>query len=122
MRERRLTCIACPRGCLLTIRFDGAEVLSVTGNACPKGLDYGRQEAVAPMRMLTTTVATDDPEHPRLPVRLSREVPLADQRVYLQALRRIRVVRTCRPGDILAVNLLNRGVDVIATGVFDHDR
>ena len=32
MEERKLTCIGCPMGCLLTIVMNRAEVVSVTGN------------------------------------------------------------------------------------------
>ena len=47
MNTRELTCIGCPLGCSLTVSLntdaDGSvEVISVTGNTCPKGDIYAR--------------------------------------------------------------------------------
>ena len=37
-----LICIVCPRGCHLQV--DEANGYAVTGNSCPRGAEYGRQE------------------------------------------------------------------------------
>ena len=49
--KRSLSCIICPRGCALEIDLEN---LTVTGNTCPRGEDYARQEVTCPMRTLTT--------------------------------------------------------------------
>lgn len=118
---RRFTCIDCPRGCLLTVTVDGDKI-TVDGNGCSKGIDYGRQEISAPMRTLTTTVGTTHPLYPRLPVRLSREILLGDQGKFMEAVRVVRVERDCEPGDVLTENLLDSGVDLIATGALHYGR
>lgn len=110
----RRTCIACPRGCLLTIEMDGPHVM-VSGNACPKGEDYGLEEAVQPRRILTTTVRTAGAERPRLPVRSSGTVPLAEIRELMAGINDIVVTPPLHCGDTVAANLLGRGVDLIAT-------
>ena len=48
-----LTCIVCPRGCHLKV---DDSTLEVTGNSCPRGAAYGKQEVVDPRRTLTSTV------------------------------------------------------------------
>ena len=43
--EQTITCINCPVGCRMTVRLsDSGEVISVTGNTCPRGDKYARQE------------------------------------------------------------------------------
>jgi len=116
-----MTCIACPRGCRLTVEGEGAE-LSVSGNRCRKGIEYGRQEALEPRRMLTTTVRTTHPEYPRLPVRLSEEVPLERLGDFMKAVCRICVETDCVPGDILSRNLLDSTVNLVATGGLSYER
>ena len=36
IETRELICIGCPLGCPLTVEMKGTEVVSVTGNTCPK--------------------------------------------------------------------------------------
>ena len=40
MEKKELICIGCPMGCALTVETEGNEVLSVTGNTCPRGESY----------------------------------------------------------------------------------
>lgn len=42
MEEKNLICICCPLGCPLTVTLENGEVISVTGNTCPRGAAYGR--------------------------------------------------------------------------------
>ncbi len=48
-----LTCITCPMGCQLTATLENGTVTDVTGNNCPRGAQYAREELTTPMRMLT---------------------------------------------------------------------
>ncbi len=59
MATRNLTCIVCPRGCQMTVELDGKNVLSVSGNACPRGKKYAENECTNPMRTVTTTAKTE---------------------------------------------------------------
>ena len=47
--SKQMTCLLCPRGCLLTVSDNG----EVSGNYCPRGLIYAKQEMTAPKRTLT---------------------------------------------------------------------
>jgi CxxC motif-containing protein len=62
------TCILCPKGCRVTLAHG-----EPTGNACPKGGDYAKQEATAPQRVLTTTLKQADGT--LLPVKTSKAIP-----------------------------------------------
>ncbi len=43
-------------GCKLIVRMEGDEVIKILGNRCRRGEAYGRQEAIAPQRMVASTV------------------------------------------------------------------
>ena len=56
---RELTCITCPIGCRLTIADSPAGPdgeLSVSGNRCPRGAAYAREELLTPKRTVTATI------------------------------------------------------------------
>ena len=117
--NRTMTCIACPRGCLLNIIQEAGEV-NISGNQCKRGVDYALQELKESLRMLTTTVKTTFSYSPRLPVKLSREVPIKFFPEYMKAVNSFVLDHSCIPGDILMQNILEsklgRGVDLLATG------
>ena len=56
MEKRDLICINCPLGCMLTVEMDGKEVVSVSGNTCPRGEAYAKKEVTNPTRIVTSTV------------------------------------------------------------------
>ena len=69
---KELICIVCPRGCHLKV--DEANDYAVTGNSCPRGAEYGRNECTHPTRVLTTTVKIDGAAYRRCPVRTERAI------------------------------------------------
>ncbi len=119
MGIKDIVCTACPRGCSLTVKIenrDGKENIAVSGNKCPKGEEYGKQEAVCPMRMLTTTVACLCARIPRLPVKTSAAVPLHRFPEYMRNIRTITISAPCRPGDVIVKNFCASGTDLLAAG------
>ncbi|HRW24392.1 MAG TPA: DUF1667 domain-containing protein [Spirochaetia bacterium] len=112
--HKELTCIECPRGCRLSVEVDGGRA-AVSGNACPKGAVWGAQEAVAPMRTLTTTVAVEGSTRKRLPVRTDGTLPLGRLLDAMEAIDPVVVRPPVRRGDVLARDLLGLGVDLVAT-------
>ena len=53
MKTLDTVCIRCPVGCHLHVEMQNNEVV-VSGNRCPRGAEYGKQEFTCPMRTLTT--------------------------------------------------------------------
>ena len=50
--EEIITCINCPVGCRMTVVLsETKEFVSVSGNTCPRGAAYARQECTLPERM-----------------------------------------------------------------------
>lgn len=114
MSHRVFTCILCPRGCLLSVDVRGAEV-EVAGNACPKGLEYGRQEAVEPMRSLCTTVRAEGGARPRLAAKLDRDIPLARLLDAMAAIDPVTAAAPVNRGDVLLADVAGLGADLVAT-------
>ena len=71
--KRNLTCIVCPIGCSMEVEIIDGEVVSVTGNTCPRGEKYSVSECTNPERMVTTTIRTENGMV--LPVKTDRPIP-----------------------------------------------
>lgn len=102
-----LICIKCPRGCNLVVDGD-----NVTGNLCPRGLDYAREEQTNPMRIVTTLIKVGEKV---VPVKTSSEVPKARINDVLDEIAKINV-ETTSIGDVVLTNILDLGVDIVVTG------
>lgn len=53
-------CIECPMGCSISVETDGSRIVSSKGFGCKRGRIYAEQEVIRPMRILTTTLRTED--------------------------------------------------------------
>lgn len=112
MATREMICIVCPVGCHLEV--DEAS-LEVTGNRCPRGALYGKKELTNPTRMLTSTVKTNASLQHRVSIKTSDEIPKGKIFEIMEALNQIEAKVPVRIGDILYTNILDTGVDIIAT-------
>ena len=74
MEERNLTCIGCPLGCALKVTIDGENV-TVTGNTCKRGADYGAKEVTHPTRIVTSTVCVKNGTIPMVSVKTAQDIP-----------------------------------------------
>lgn len=111
-----MTCIVCPIGCRITVDVGKSEeVLKVSGNQCFRGEIYAIEEITNPTRMLTTTVKLNHGSINRLPVKTVQPVPKPLLYQCMQQLNQLEVDAPVKGGQVLVKNLLNTGVDVIAT-------
>jgi len=106
-------CIVCPRGCRL--RVDSSKDYEVTGNACPRGIPYGKQEARAPMRTVTGSVKIVGSDELRCPVKTSEPVPKEKMQDVIDAAKAITLRAPIKLGDIIAKDVAGTGVDLLAT-------
>lgn len=109
-----LTCIMCPVGCEMDVERRGDEV-EVTGNRCEKGPEFAREEIIDPKRNLATSLPIRGKYFKTLSVRLSDRV---SRRLITDLVREIAGIRVRPPvqrGQVLLANVLDTGVDVIAT-------
>lgn len=117
---KELICIVCPRGCHISVG-DGPSY-PVSGNNCPRGALYGREEAVSPKRTVTATcpavlsgAASALSAVRRVPVKTTSGISRAHVGELVSLLMKTRVSLPVRAGDIIIKNWDGSGVDVIAT-------
>ena len=116
MKTKELICVSCPIGCAVTVTLDdNNEVVSVTGNTCKRGDSYARQECTHPERMLTSTVKVTGSRLPVVPVKSAKPVPKELLLDCMQVINRVTVQAPVHIGDVVLANILNTGVDIVAT-------
>ena len=113
--KRTFTCIVCPNGCEIEAEFAGTEVLSVSGNLCPKGKDYVTQELTDPRRTIASSVKIEGGELPLASVRLTRAIPKDKIFDAMQEIRKIRLQAPVNIGQVVIPNLLGLNSDVVIT-------
>lgn len=120
MPERTLTCIQCPKGCLLTVAVDGGRVTSVAGNDCEKGPPWARQEIEDPVRTLTTSVRVLRGREDLVSVRTDGAIPRRLLAEALSVAKELRVEAPVALGRVIAENLAGTGVNLIATRAIER--
>ena len=113
--KKEMICVNCPMGCHLVVEMEEGQVVSITGNRCPKGEAYGRQECIQPMRYLTTTVRIHGAIHRVLPVISEKEIPLELMKTAMEEVRLAEVNAPVQEGDVVLKNLAGTGVSLIAS-------
>jgi len=113
MSEKSITCTRCPMGCTLTVT-DQAGILTVTGNGCFRGEEYGRSEYTCPVRTLTTTVRVIGGTEPLLPVRTNRPVPKDKLMDCMALIRELTVTAPIHTGHVLVENIADTGASLVA--------
>ena len=113
--KKYLTCIECPVGCEIEVEMENGVVLSVKGNACPRGKIYAEAEVVCPKRVVTSTVRAENGEI--VPVKTDR--PVRKDAIF-EVMKKINET-ICKmpvaPGDVLVKNICD-DANLIVTGNF----
>ena len=113
--EQTITCINCPVGCRMTVRLsDSGEVLSVTGNTCPRGDKYARQECTLPLRMVTAVIPVENSATP-LSVKTASPVPKHLIPEVMTALKAVRISAPVALGQTVLPDVCGTGIPVVAT-------
>ena len=112
--KRNLTCIICPRGCALTVEIENGTA-KVTGNACPKGEEYGTNECLCPVRTVTSILRVSN--RPDTMVSVKTTVPVKKEDIFkvMEVLKAAAVEAPVQAGDVLLKDVF--GADIIATKV-----
>jgi CxxC motif-containing protein len=105
--KKTFTCIMCPLGC--TVTYDDGKI---TGNKCPRGLEYVKNEIEHPMRMLTTTMKTINGQP--VPVRTSDMIPKDKIFEAMKIINSTKIDRDVKMGDVIIKNIVD-GVDIISS-------
>lgn len=114
---KELICIVCPKGCRLTVD----DKFNVTGNGCNRGIKYAIDELTNPTRMITSTVKVEGGQLSRLPVVTSAPVPKDLIFDVMKEINKISVVAPVKVKTVVLQNVLNLGVDIVATRDIDEE-
>ena len=115
---KELICIVCPQGCHLKV--DEAADYTVTGNRCPRGAAYGREELTHPTRVLTSTVRCTGGVHPRCPVKTDLPIPKELMMEAVRALDDVILTAPVHMGQIVVEHLCGTQANVVATRDLPH--
>lgn len=115
MEERKIICIGCPMGCPLTVGIENGEVVSVTGNTCPRGDAYAHKEVTNPTRIVTSTVKVEGGTVDMVSVKTKEDIPKGKIFDCVKALKDITLKAPVRIGDVVVSNVADTGVDIVAT-------
>ncbi len=110
---KEVICICCPKGCHLKV--DENNDYAVTGNACPNGAAYGKEELTHPTRIITSTVRAVGGLHPRCTVKTAAPIPKEMMFDVMKALDDVVVNAPVQVGDVVLENVCNTGVNIVAT-------
>jgi CxxC motif-containing protein/NADPH-dependent 2,4-dienoyl-CoA reductase/sulfur reductase-like enzyme len=105
-----LICITCPTGCHLEVDKD----LNVTGNTCPRGAAYGKQEVSDPKRVITSTAILKGGALPRVPVKL--DATIAKGKIFdaMHTLDGLTLTAPIKIGDVVVKDVCGTGVNFVA--------
>lgn len=114
--EKNMTCIICPRGCLMSVKKDGENV-TVTGNSCQKGKAYAESELICPARTVTSTVFVSDREGKSVSVKTDRPVPKESIFEVMKLIRSVKANAPVKIGQTLMSDVY--GANIVATSEID---
>lgn len=113
--EKKLICVSCPVGCEILVKTEGDKVVEITGNRCPRGETYARQETIAPMRVLPTSVKVHNGEWPLVSVKTDRPVPKHLIAEIMELVQAIAVEAPVDIGQVIAEDLIGTDANLVAT-------
>lgn len=116
---KELICILCPNGCSLSV-VDNQSAITVTGQKCKRGQEFAIAETTNPTRTLCTTVKTNFPDMPVLPVRSSTAIP--KERIFdvMVEINQVLVTEALSCGMPVIIDVLGLGIDIITTASFEN--
>ena len=116
MASRKITCVTCPMGCSIKVEMtESGEITSISGNTCPRGEKYAKDEITHPLRSLATTVRVNDGVYNVVPCKSS--APLPKEKIFdcMKVINSIQAQAPVKLGDVLAENICSTGVNIVAT-------
>jgi CxxC motif-containing protein len=113
--EQEITCIVCPIGCKILVRATEDQFELLDGNKCKKGIEYARNEALDPKRMLTSSVLVKNGDWPLVSVKSSKPVPKPKILAVLKEIKKAKVDAPVKSGQLIIKNVADTKIDIVAT-------
>ena len=108
---RELVCIICPRGCGLKVEMEDGILQNVTGNTCPRGLQYAKDECCNPQRTVTSTVRCENGR--MISVKTDRPIPKDKVFDCMEQINKVTAKLPVKIGDVIITDVF--GSNVVAT-------
>lgn len=108
-----VTCTECPMGCTITIEHEGNNIISITGNTCPRGKLYAENELICPKRVVTSTIKSTDGKF--VPVKTKDPVPKSEIFAVMEKINSVTCTTPIKTGTIVYKNISD-GVDLVVAG------
>ena len=102
-------------GCHLKVDDSDKNNIKVSGNTCPRGDKYAREEVVCPKRMVTSIVEVEGGTVRMVSVKTSASVPKDKMFDVLEAIRNISVKAPVKKNQVILADVLGTGIDFVAT-------
>jgi len=112
---KEIRCIVCPTGCIVQVKRTEEGEITYEGYACKRGLDYAKQEFIAPKRILTTTIRVDNGFLPLVPVRTDKPISKEKLDEALNIIAKTIIKAPVKMGDILIEKFANEEANLIAS-------
>jgi len=113
--KKEFTCIVCPNSCRITVEYEGNKIKSIKGAGCPKGIEYVKNEITNPVRVFTGSVLVEKGNFSLVSVKTPSPIPKKYLKNIGKITHRIKVEAPIEIGQVVASNLLNENIDLIAT-------
>jgi len=109
-----MICINCPIGCTLVISGAG-EHMTIAGNQCPLGIKYAKEELTNPTRNFASSIPVAGGDMSMLSVKTNK--PISKKRIMdaIKIIKEQKITAPVRVGDVIVPNILDTGVDIVAT-------
>lgn len=113
--NQEIICTICPSGCHLHVNITGNSEISVVGNGCKRGINYGITEFTNPVRNVTTSIWTEGANSILLSVKTTAPIPKSKIFPILHELKNVRVVAPVKIEQIIVSNICDTGINIVAT-------
>lgn len=115
MDEKTIVCLSCPKGCRVRVKADGEDIKDISGNECPQGIEYAKNEYLNPTRILPTTVRVKNGQIALVPVKTAAPIPKEKIGEAMQKLAEVEIEAPVELGQVIVENIVDTGVNVVAT-------
>jgi len=92
---------------------DGGEVISVEGNACPRGKVYAESECTNPVRTVTSTVRCEDGSV--ISVKTDKPIPKGKMFLVMKEINKTVAARGAKIGEVIIESVCGTDANVVAT-------
>ncbi len=115
MMKRKFVCIVCPNSCQVQVEYEGTEIKELHGVECQKGRDFIEHEIHHPLRVLTGSIKVLNGDLPLVSVKTPSPVPKQHLRELGKLTHYLQVEAPIEIGKVVAENLLDEGIRLVAT-------